>query len=84
MLQCRYCSAAWWFLMSEIVDRALRTYELTSKMDAMQLARSREKISQYIDKLISAGQSDPHQLTEFARAYLKELHEGPEPGFTGC
>lgn len=70
--------------MSEIVDHALKTYELTGEMDPVQLARSREKISQYVDKLISAGQRDPRRLTEFARAYLKELHEGPDPGFTGC
>jgi len=32
----------------------------------------------------SAGQNDPDQLTEYASAYLKELHEGPDPRFTGC
>jgi hypothetical protein len=70
--------------MSEIVDRALGTYELIDKMDAAQLAQSRARIEQYIDKLMSAGQADPHQLTEYARAYLKEMLEGPDPRFTGC
>jgi hypothetical protein len=68
----------------EIVDEALGTYELTSKMDAAELARSRDRIIRYLDKLISAGQDDPHQLTEYARAYLKEMYEGPDPRFTGC
>jgi len=68
----------------EIVEQALGTYELTSKMDAAELARSRDRISRYLDKLISAGQDDPHRLTEYARAYLKEMYEGPDPRFTGC
>jgi hypothetical protein len=33
---------------------------------------------------MSAGQRDPYRLTEYAYAYLKELHEGPDPRFTGC
>jgi hypothetical protein len=70
--------------MNEIVDRALGTYELIDKMDPAQVAQSRLRIEQYINKLMSAGQDDPHQLTEYARAYLKELHEGPDPRFTGC
>jgi hypothetical protein len=70
--------------MREIVDQALGDYELTSKMDAAELAQSRDRITRYLDKLISAGQADPHQLTEYARAYLKEMHEGPDPRFTGC
>jgi hypothetical protein len=67
-----------------IVDRALETYELIDEMDVSVVAQTREKIARYIDKLTSAGHTDPHQLTEYARAYLKELHEGPDPRFSGC
>ncbi len=70
--------------MKEIVDQALRAYELIGEMDVVLVAQSRDKIAQYIDKLASAGHKDPHQLMEYARAYLKELHEGPDPRFTGC
>jgi hypothetical protein len=70
--------------MNEIVDRVLETYELTRGLDAARVAQSREKIIQYVDKLASAGQTDPHQLIVYARAYLKELHEGRDPRFTGC
>jgi len=70
--------------MREIVDQALETYELIGRMDAAQVAQSRARIEQYIDKLVAAGRDDPGQLTEYARAYLKELHEGPDPRFTGC
>jgi hypothetical protein len=70
--------------MDEIVDRALQTYGLTRELDATRIAQSREKIIRYIEKLGSAGQNDTHQLAIYALAYLKELHEGPDPRFTGC
>ena len=70
--------------MNEIVDRVLESYELFRQMDAERIALSREKITEYIGKLTSAGRDDPHQLIEYAHAYLKELHEGRDPRFTGC
>lgn len=70
--------------MKEIVDQALDAYELVGKMDVALVAQSREKVARYIDKLTSAGLTDPYQLSEYARAYLKELHEGPDPRFSGC
>ena len=70
--------------MDEIIDRVLQSYELTRELDAERLAHAREKIGRYIDKLASAGQRDTSQLAVYALAYLKELHEGPDPRFTGC
>jgi uroporphyrinogen-III decarboxylase len=79
LLQC-----SWSFSMKEIVDQALGAYEFIGEMDVAVVAQSREKIIRYIDQLTSAGLTDQHQLTEYARAYLKELHEGPDPRFSGC
>ena len=70
--------------MREIVDQALEAYELIDEMDVAVVAQTRERIARYIDKLTSAGHTDPHQLAVYARAYLKELHEGRDPRFTGC
>ena len=70
--------------MNEIVDRVLKSYELTGKLDASRLAESREKISTYIETLASAGQRDAQKLAVYGLAYLKELHEGPDRRFTGC
>ncbi len=70
--------------VKDVIDQALGTYELAGKMDAAQMAQSRERMTQYIHTLISAGQNDPRQLTEYARAYLKEMHEGRDPRFSGC
>jgi hypothetical protein len=69
--------------MREIIEQAFKGYELTDAMDAAQVALSRERVTRYIDSLISAGQRDPLRLAEYARAYLKEMHEGPDPRFTG-
>jgi hypothetical protein len=32
----------------------------------------------------AAGQKDRHKPTVYSLAYLKELHEGTDPRFTGC
>jgi hypothetical protein len=69
--------------MREIIEQAFKGYELTDAMDAAQVALSRERVTRYIDSLISAGQRDPLRLAEYARAYLKEMLEGPDPRFTG-
>ena len=70
--------------MNEIIDLAVRNYEFADRLNDLQLAVSRERMAQYIGKLISAGQDDPLKLAEYARAYLRELSEGPDPRFSGC
>jgi hypothetical protein len=70
--------------MNEIADRVLKTYELIGELDEAHVALSRERVLQYMDKLASAGHKDTDELSVYALAYLKELHEGPDPRFTGC
>jgi hypothetical protein len=70
--------------MNEVVDRVLKRYALIQTMDEARVAEPREKISRYIEKLAAAGQKDTRQLTVYGLAYLKQLHEGRDPGFTGC
>ena len=70
--------------MNELVDSVLRAYEPIWTLDPAKVTELRERIRQYVDKLVSAGQRDAHNLAEYAMAYLKELHEGPDPRFTGC
>jgi hypothetical protein len=72
------------FPVKEIVDRVLHSYQQSAEYDAERIAQSREKVSQYIETLASAGQNDPRRLAFFARAYLKQLQEGPDPRFSGC
>jgi hypothetical protein len=44
----------------------------------------RTKISQYLEKLSSAGHGDAEELTFYGLAYLRILHEEPDPRYTGC
>jgi hypothetical protein len=45
-------------------------------LDKANIAASREKIRQYIEKLAAAGQKDKRKLAKYGLAYMKELHEG--------
>jgi hypothetical protein len=72
------------FAMNDVVDRILNTYQLMRPLDADQVSDSRRKVTRYIESLASAGQSDAQRLAVYGLAYLKELHEGPDPRFTGC
>jgi hypothetical protein len=85
MLHCRYCSAfVSEFVMIDVVDHILSTYQLMCPLDAERAMVSRQKISRYVENLASAGERDVEQLTIYGLAYLTELHEGYDPRFTGC
>jgi hypothetical protein len=70
--------------MLDIVERVFEAYQVSGNLDPELIAHSRTRLTGYINKLASAGQNDAHQLTIYALAYLKELHEGPDKRFTGC
>ena len=70
--------------MKDVVDRILSTYQLMRPLNAERVADSRLKITRYIESLASARGSRPLRLAEYGLVYLKELHEGRDPRFTGC
>jgi hypothetical protein len=85
MLHCGYCSTSILaFVMNDVVESILQTYQSICPLDAERTADSRQKISRYIEGLASAGQRDAEQLTIYGLAYLTELHEGRDPRVTGC
>jgi hypothetical protein len=85
MLHCSCCNAfVPEFAMNDVIDRILNDYQVTRPLDAERLAHSRQKVSRYIESVASAGRSDIHELAMYGLAYLKELHEGTDPRFTGC
>lgn len=71
-------------MRDEVIDRVLNTYRLTRELDPARVAQSRVRMIRYLDTLTCAGQKDAQDLAVYALAYLKELHEGPDPRFTGC
>jgi hypothetical protein len=70
--------------MDDVIERVLTTYNLIRPLKPSEIDVSREKIGGYLGKLAEAGQTDAHELAVFGLAYLKELHEGPNPRFSGC
>src|SRR5260370_39875432 len=51
--------------------------------DADRVSDSGQKITRYIEKPC-LYRSDAEELAEYGLAYLKQLHEGPDPRFAGC
>jgi hypothetical protein len=70
--------------MNVVVDLILSEYQSIRPLDAERLAESRLKIRRYLEVLETTGQRDTKQLAMFGLAYLKEMHEGRDPRFTGC
>jgi hypothetical protein len=86
MLRCGYCIAfVSEFAMNDVVvDLILNEYHSIRPLDADRLADSRLKIRRYLEALGTAGQCDTKQMAVYGLAYLKEMHEGHDPRFTGC
>lgn len=70
--------------MDAVIDRVLSTFAMMRNVDAGQLEDSRPKLENYIDSLASAGQHDEQRLAVYGLAYMRELHDGPANGASGC
>ncbi|MFY9957064.1 hypothetical protein [Bradyrhizobium sp.] len=70
--------------MKDVVDRILNDYQLARPLDDERVADSKRKICGYLESLATAGHRDTKRLAIYGLAYLKEMHEGRDPRFTGC
>jgi len=70
--------------MHDAVDRVMASYENLPALERLGREEIRVKVGQYLEKLSSAGHRDPEELTFYGLAYLRILHEGPDPRYTGC
>jgi hypothetical protein len=70
--------------MKEVIDKIMNYKEINSRSDNRRRAEIKAKVGSYVATLSSAGQRDPDRLIEYGLAYLRELHEGPDPRYTGC
>jgi hypothetical protein len=70
--------------MNDAVDRVMASYENLSALEHLGREEIRVKVGQYLAKLSSAGHRDTEELASFGLAYLRILHEGPDPRYTGC
>jgi hypothetical protein len=67
--------------MDHVVERVMTSYENHERQGCEDI---RVKVGQYLEKLASAGHRDVEELTCYGLAYLRILHEGPDPRYTGC
>jgi hypothetical protein len=70
--------------VEEVINRVMDTFGMMRSLNYEGFEESRASLTNYIEMLSSAGETDAHRLAVFGLAYLRELHDGPEPGFTGC
>jgi hypothetical protein len=71
-------------LMDDAVDRVMASYENLPALERLGREEIRMKVSQYLEKLSSAGHSDAEELTFYGLAYLRILNDGPDSRYTGC
>jgi hypothetical protein len=64
--------------MDSLVEKVLATYQGDVDLD-----EARSKIRSYFQVLRSARKLDEGDLIAYGLAYLKELHEGPDPQYSG-
>ena len=65
--------------MEDAVDRVMASYESLAALERFGREEIRVKVGEYLAKLSSAGHSDAEELTYYGLAYLRILHEGPDP-----
>ena len=70
--------------MNDVVDRVMTSYEKLHVIEGLGREEIRVKVGQYLAKLSSAGHSESEELIHYGLAYLRILHEGPDPRYTGC
>jgi hypothetical protein len=70
--------------MDKVVERVMNSYENLPAVERLGRGEIRTKVGQYLAKLSSAGHRDPDELTECGLAYLRMLHQGPDPRYTVC
>jgi hypothetical protein len=70
--------------VEQVIDRIISTFGMMRSLNEETLAQSRTEVTNYIETLSSAGETDAQRLAVFGLAYLRELHDGPPEKFSGC
>ena len=66
--------------MNDVVERVMASYENYEHQGREDI---RVKVGQYLEMLASAGRRNEEELTYYGLAYLRILHEGPDPRYSG-
>jgi hypothetical protein len=72
--------------MEAAIDRIMQTYALLVNRGNAATDEARAKVTDYLTKLVEAGEKNTHRLTVCGLTYLRELDGSSDPvkaGFTG-
>jgi hypothetical protein len=72
--------------MEAAIDRIMQTYDLLMNRSAAASADARAKVTDYLNTLSEAGETDMHRLTVCGLTYLRQLDGTNDPvkaGYTG-
>jgi len=72
--------------MEAAIDRIMQTYDLLVNSTTAASDEARVKVTEYVTKLVEAGEKDPHRLTVCGLTYLRQLDGSNDPvkaGYTG-
>ena len=65
--------------MEAAIDRIMQTYDLLANRTAAASAEAREKVTNYLNILMEAGETDTHRLTVCGLTYLRQLDGSVDP-----
>jgi len=71
-------------LLNEVIERVIHTFGMMRNLSEDALHEARQSLSNYIETLSSAGETDPQRLAVYGLAYLRNRHDGLSSKFTGC
>jgi len=72
--------------MEAAIDRIMQTYDWLANRTSAASAEAREKVTNYLNTLMEAGEKDTHRLTVCGLTYLRQLDGSVDPvkaGYTG-
>ena len=72
--------------MNAASDRIMMTYDLRCNRISAASSDVRSKVTDYINRLVEAGEKDPHRLAVCGLTYLRELDgstDSVKAGYTG-
>jgi hypothetical protein len=72
--------------MQAAIDRIMQTYDLLMNRSSAASTEARAKVTDYLNTLFEAGETDMNRLTVCGLTYLRELegkHDPVKAGYTG-
>ena len=73
-------------ILNATINRTLNIYNMMGNRSDEEADAARERLTQYIETLVEAGENNAQRLTVYGLTFLRELehrHDPQKRGFTG-